>query len=143
MLLLGGLCDIAGGLIRSAVTQQVSIDTKSKTVTIVGEGFAPLAAETTRWPLLAEITPTVLLALLAAPLFAAWLYWTRAGLAVRAVGESVDAARLAAALMEQAPAEPNAHRCVGQQRPLPSPYAATFLFAHSICALAAPSLTVR
>jgi simple sugar transport system permease protein len=46
-------------------------------------------------PLLGEITPTVLLAVLAAPLCAAWLFWTRAGLAVRAVGESPEAARLA------------------------------------------------
>jgi hypothetical protein len=39
MLLFGGLCDIAGGMIRSAVTQRISINTKSKTVAIVGEGF--------------------------------------------------------------------------------------------------------
>jgi simple sugar transport system permease protein len=57
-------------------------------------GFKPLAADS-EWPLLGQMTPTVLLALLAAPLCAAWLYWTRAGLAVRAVGESPVAARLA------------------------------------------------
>jgi ABC-type uncharacterized transport system permease subunit len=56
------------------------------------EGFRPLSEG---WPLLGEVTPTVLLAVLAAPLCAAWLYWTRAGLALRAVGESPAAARLA------------------------------------------------
>jgi ABC-type uncharacterized transport system permease subunit len=56
-------------------------------------GFGPLAPA--GWSVLGEITPTVLLAVLAAPLCAAWLYWTRAGLAVRAVGESPEAARLA------------------------------------------------
>ena len=39
MLVFGGLCDVAGGLIRSAVTQHVSIDAKSRTMAIVGEGF--------------------------------------------------------------------------------------------------------
>ncbi len=39
MLVFGGLCDIAGGLIRSGVTHHVSIDTKNKTVAILGEGF--------------------------------------------------------------------------------------------------------
>jgi general nucleoside transport system permease protein len=54
--------------------------------------FAPLA---TRLPIIRELTPTVLLAVLATPLFALFLYWTRFGLALRAVGESVDAARIA------------------------------------------------
>jgi simple sugar transport system permease protein len=61
-------------------------------------GFAPLTAG--GWSPLAEVTPTVLLAVLAAPLLAAWLYWTRAGLAVRAAGESADAARLAGVRVE-------------------------------------------
>jgi len=39
MLVFGGLCDIVGGLIRSAVTQHIAIDAKNKTVAIVGEGF--------------------------------------------------------------------------------------------------------
>jgi hypothetical protein len=39
MLLLGGFCDVAGSLIRGAVTQHISIDAKNKTVAIVGEGF--------------------------------------------------------------------------------------------------------
>lgn len=39
MLAFGGLCVAAGDLIRSAVTQHVSIDTKNKTVAIVGEDF--------------------------------------------------------------------------------------------------------
>jgi hypothetical protein len=39
MLVFGGLCDIAGGLIRSAVNQHISIDSKNKTLMIVGEGF--------------------------------------------------------------------------------------------------------
>lgn len=39
MLVFGGLCDIAGGLIRRAVPQHISIDSKNKTVAIVGEGF--------------------------------------------------------------------------------------------------------
>lgn len=44
-------------------------------------------------PLLRELSPTVLLAVVATPLFAGLLYWTRFGLALRAVGESVEAAR--------------------------------------------------
>jgi ABC-type uncharacterized transport system permease subunit len=55
-------------------------------------GFAPLASPGS---LLGEITPTVLLAVLAAPVLAVGLYWTRAGLAIRATGESVEAAGLA------------------------------------------------
>lgn len=39
MLVFGGLCDVAGSLIRATVTQHVSIDTRNKTVAIVGEGF--------------------------------------------------------------------------------------------------------
>jgi hypothetical protein len=39
MLVFGGLCDVVGGMIRGAVTQHISIDAKSKTVAIVGEGF--------------------------------------------------------------------------------------------------------
>jgi hypothetical protein len=39
MLVFGGLCGLAGAWIRSAVTQHVSVDAKSKTVAIVGEGF--------------------------------------------------------------------------------------------------------
>lgn len=55
------------------------------------QGFGPLGTV----PLLRELTPTVLLAVAATPLFAGLLYWTRFGLALRAVGESVDAARIA------------------------------------------------
>ena len=50
-------------------------------------GFEPFTA--------AGVTPTVLLALALVPLFGAWLYWTRAGLTLRAVGESAGAARMA------------------------------------------------
>jgi hypothetical protein len=39
MLVFGGLCNIAGALIRSAVTQHISIDAKNKTVAMMGEGF--------------------------------------------------------------------------------------------------------
>jgi hypothetical protein len=39
MLVFGALCDIAGGLIRSGVTQHISIDPKNRSVAIVGEGF--------------------------------------------------------------------------------------------------------
>jgi hypothetical protein len=39
MLVFGGLCDVAGSLIRSTVTQHISIDAKNKTVAVVGEGF--------------------------------------------------------------------------------------------------------
>ena len=63
---------------------------------LVGQSITGFGSLTdSGWPLLGQITPTVLLAVLAAPLCAAWLYWTRAGLAVRAVGESPEAARLA------------------------------------------------
>jgi len=48
-----------------------------------------------RIPAFGELTPTVLLALAATPLCAALLHWTRAGLALRAVGEAPDAARAA------------------------------------------------
>lgn len=66
--------------------------------TLVGqsiETFGPLPAALRALPLLGALTPTVLLALLATPLVAACLAWTRAGLAIRAVGESMDAARIA------------------------------------------------
>ena len=66
--------------------------------TLVGQsiqGFGPLPAVLRAIPLLGALTPTVLLALLATPLAAAFLAWTRAGLAIRAVGESADAARIA------------------------------------------------
>ena len=39
MLVLGGLCDVVGSLVRCALTQHISIDAKNKTVAIVGEGF--------------------------------------------------------------------------------------------------------
>lgn len=39
MLVFGGLCDIAGSLIRSAVTQHISIDSKNRTMAIRGQGF--------------------------------------------------------------------------------------------------------
>jgi hypothetical protein len=39
MLVFGGLCDVAGSLIRSAVTQHISIDAKNKTMVIVSEGY--------------------------------------------------------------------------------------------------------
>lgn len=39
MLVFGGFCDLAGSLIRSAVTQHISIDSKNRTVAIMGEGF--------------------------------------------------------------------------------------------------------
>jgi len=58
-------------------------------------GFGPLGADHGPWGWLSDVTPTVLLALLAAPVSAAFLYGTRAGLAVRAVGESPSSARLA------------------------------------------------
>ena len=44
---------------------------------------------------LGNLTPPVLLAIAATPLFAGLLWWTRAGLRIRAVGESPDAARAA------------------------------------------------
>lgn len=58
------------------------------------QGFEPFAT-TGAWAALGEVTPTVLLALAAVPLAGAWLYWTRGGLTLRAVGESTSAARLA------------------------------------------------
>jgi general nucleoside transport system permease protein len=57
--------------------------------TLVGqsiEAFAPVRG-------LGRLTPPVLLALAATPLFGVFLYWTRAGLRIRAVGEAPDAAR--------------------------------------------------
>jgi simple sugar transport system permease protein len=58
--------------------------------------FAPLTDSALgRWPLIRDLTPTVLLAVAATPLFALFLYWTRLGLAIRAVGESVAATRIA------------------------------------------------
>jgi simple sugar transport system permease protein len=56
---------------------------------LVGQSVSTFA------PVFRALTPTVLLAVLATPLFALFLYWTRFGLALRAVGESVDAARIA------------------------------------------------
>jgi ABC-type uncharacterized transport system permease subunit len=60
------------------------------------QAFAPLSEGALRSvPLLRELTPTVLLVLPAVPLCALFLYWTRIGLALRAVGESTEAARIA------------------------------------------------
>jgi ABC-type uncharacterized transport system permease subunit len=60
------------------------------------QGFAPLSEGPLRAvPVLGELTPTVLLALPAVLLVAVVLYWTRFGLALRAVGESAEAARIA------------------------------------------------
>jgi hypothetical protein len=40
MFLFGGVCDLLGSFVRSAVTQQISIDLKNRTVAIVGDGFS-------------------------------------------------------------------------------------------------------
>src|SRR4051812_40708004 len=59
------------------------------------QGFAPFPPALRALPVVGEVTPTVLLALAATPVVAAFLAWTRAGLAIRAVGESPEAARIA------------------------------------------------
>jgi simple sugar transport system permease protein len=59
------------------------------------DGFGPLPRPLRDLPLLGVLTPTVLLALVATPICAVALQWTRAGLALRAVGESTHAARAA------------------------------------------------
>ena len=40
MFLFGGLCDLVGSLVRKAVTQEVSIDASTKTISIVGDRFS-------------------------------------------------------------------------------------------------------
>jgi len=70
-------------------------------VPMVGQkisGFAPLplgflSGVPVLGPLSSQLTPTVVLALLASPLAGWWLYRTKTGLAWRAVGESLVSAR--------------------------------------------------
>jgi ABC-type uncharacterized transport system permease subunit len=59
------------------------------------EGFSTLSGGPGALPLLSGLTPTVPMAFAASALAAAFLYWTRPGLALRAAGESHVVARAA------------------------------------------------